>query len=284
LKKNFFLVFGILVLFYLNGCSSTYIFSHHPQLSERYYLIKVKKALKKAEKNPTNSEYLFQAQKLLTQYGYAFQLEEAERYLYKNIFLSKKAYENASKSFIKAVEYGKNNLRIFYPEIDKWLLNPKNKKIIFNPKHVAYLYWTAASIGGLIKSSKGAPETIVLFPQIGFLLKQALEINPAWDNGAIFTALISYSMSEYPLTDEKKKNVKTYFDEVIKYSEGKSAAPYVTYAESVSVKAQDREEFIYLLNQALVISYTENDELNLENHISQIRAKWLLSRIDELFY
>ena len=284
MKKKKFLVCGILVLFYLNGCSSTYIFSHHPQLSEQYYLIKVKKALKKAEKNPTNSEYLFQAQKLLTQYGYAFQLEEAERYLYKNISLSKKAYENASKSFVKAVEFGKENLRISYPEIDKWLLNPENKKFIFNTEHVANLYWTAASIGGLIKSSKGSPETIVLFPQIGFLLKQALEINPAWDNGTIYTALISYTMSEYPLTDEKKKNVKTYFDEVIKYSEGTSAAPYVTYAESVSVKNQDREEFIYLLNQALVISYTENDELNFENHISQSRAKWLLSRIDELFY
>ena len=284
MKKRNFLVFGVLVLFFLNGCSSTYIFSHLPRVSEKYYLIKVKKALKKAEKNPANSEYLFQAQKLLTQYGYAFQLEKAERYLHKNISLSKNAYEHASKSFVKAVKYGKDNLRIFYPEIDKWLLNPKNKKIIFNPDHVANLYWTAASIGGLIKSSKGAPETIVLFPQIGFLLKQALEINPAWHNGTIYTALISYTMSEYPLTDEKKKNVKTYFDEVIKYSEGNSAAPYVTYAESVSVKTQNREEFIYLLNQALVISYTENDELNLENHISQIRAKWLLSRIDELFY
>lgn len=284
MKKINILVFGILVLFFLNGCSSTYIFSNHPQLSKKYYLIKVKKALKKAENNPTNPEHLFQAQKLLTQYGYAFQLEEAERCLYKNVSLSKMLYNNANKSFIKAVEYGKNNLEIFYPGIDKWLLNPKNNNFIFNPEHIANLYWTAASIGGLIKSSKGAPETIVLFPQIGLLLNQALEIDPSWDNGTIYTALISYTMSEYPLTDKKKKDVKNYFDEAIKYSDGTSAAPYVTYAESVSVKSQDREEFIYLLNQALVISDTENDELNLGNHISQIRAKWLLSRIDELFY
>ena len=67
LRKYFFLIIGIVVLFYVNGCSSAYILSQHPQLSKKYFLLKVRNSLKIAERNPTNSEALFQTQKLLTQ-------------------------------------------------------------------------------------------------------------------------------------------------------------------------------------------------------------------------
>ena len=157
-------------------------------------------------------------------------------------------------------------------------------KINFEIKHIPNLYWTAASIGGLIKAGKGSPETIVLLPQVGLLLDTALKLDSSWENGSIYTALISYTMSEFPVSNEKIKRVKYYFSEAVRLSDGKDARPYLAYAESVSVTNQDRDKFIQLLNKALAIPSTDNEEINLQNIIAGNRAKWLLSRTDELFY
>ena len=58
----------------------------------------------------------------------------------------------------------------------------------------------------------------------------------------------------------------------------------MAYAESVSIKNQDKNEFIQLLNKAVEITSTDDEEINLQNIIARNRAKWLLLRTDELFY
>ena len=279
---HFFLC-GIL-FFIVNGCTPAYLLSHHPKLSKKIFELKVNQALQKSKKYPLNSTILFEAQKLLTQYGYAFQLEIGDRKIYEDYLASKQHFLEASKSFSRALALGKNSLRIKYPDIDEWLLSPERIKIKFEIQHIPNLYWTAASIGGLIKAGKGSPETIVLLPQIRLLLYTALEIDQSWGNGQIYTALISYTMSEFPTSKEKIKTVKYYFDEAVRLSNGTDAGPFVAYAESVSIKNQDKEEFIHLLNRAVTIPSTDDEEINLQNHIAVNHAKWLLSRTDELFY
>jgi hypothetical protein len=74
---------GIL-LFIVNGCTPVYLLSHHPKLSKKVFELKVNQALRKAEKYPLNSIILLEAQKLLTQYGYAFQLEIGDRKIYED--------------------------------------------------------------------------------------------------------------------------------------------------------------------------------------------------------
>ena len=271
-------------LFILNGCTPVYLLSHHPQISEKVFELKVNRALRKSEQNPFNSTILLEAQKRLTQYGYTFLLEMGDRKIYDDYVASKQIYSEARQSFSKALVIGKHALRITYPEVDQWLSNPEQIKINFEIQHIPNLYWTAASIGGLIKAGKGSPETIVLLPQVGLLLDTALKLDPSWGNGSIYTALISYTMSEFPVSNEKIKRVKYYFSEAVRLSDGKDASPYLAYAESVSVKNQDRDKFIQLLNKALAIPSIDDEEINLQNIIAGNRAKWLLSRTDELFY
>ena len=132
-----FFLYGIL-LFIVNGCTPVYLLSHHPKLSKKVFELKVNQALRKAEKYPLNSIILLEAQKLLTQYGYAFQLEIGDRKIYKDYLASKQDYLDASKSFSSALVLGKNSLRIKYPEIDQWLLNPERIKIRFDIQHISY--------------------------------------------------------------------------------------------------------------------------------------------------
>jgi predicted anti-sigma-YlaC factor YlaD len=57
----------------------------------------------------------------------------------------------------------------------------------------------------------------------------------------------------------------------------------VSYAESVCVSQQDAKQFEELLNRAIAINPDARPEWRLANLVMQRRAKWLLSRSDELF-
>ncbi|MGH9675873.1 MAG: TRAP transporter TatT component family protein, partial [Candidatus Acidiferrum sp.] len=59
--------------------------------------------------------------------------------------------------------------------------------------------------------------------------------------------------------------------------------PYVSFAESVSIQKQNRAEFESMLQQALAVDPDARPEWRLNNLIMQRRARWLLSRGDELF-
>jgi predicted anti-sigma-YlaC factor YlaD len=62
-----------------------------------------------------------------------------------------------------------------------------------------------------------------------------------------------------------------------------NAAPLVALAESVCVPQQRRAEFEALLREALRIDPNLVPDTRLANVLAQRRARWLLSRIDNLF-
>jgi predicted anti-sigma-YlaC factor YlaD len=64
---------------------------------------------------------------------------------------------------------------------------------------------------------------------------------------------------------------------------GQLASPFVAFAEAVSVSTQHRAEFDSLLSRALAIDPDGKPEWRLTNLIMQRRARWLLSRADDLF-
>jgi len=57
----------------------------------------------------------------------------------------------------------------------------------------------------------------------------------------------------------------------------------VSYAESVSLMELNREEFETMLRRALAVSPDARPEWRLTNLVSQRRARWLLSRVNDLF-
>jgi predicted anti-sigma-YlaC factor YlaD len=58
----------------------------------------------------------------------------------------------------------------------------------------------------------------------------------------------------------------------------------VTLAETVSVRAQDRKEFLELLDRALAFDARgEAPEFRLANLVAQRKARWLKGRVDDLF-
>jgi predicted anti-sigma-YlaC factor YlaD len=76
---------------------------------------------------------------------------------------------------------------------------------------------------------------------------------------------------------------RQHFDRAMTLNGGQQAGPLVSLAEAVSIQKQDLKEFDSLLKRALAINPDARPEWRLANLVAQRRAKWLLTRTDDLF-
>lgn len=234
---------------------------------------------------PDNVSLLAAASSAYTMYAYAFILEDADRLSSENYRAGKAVYSRALNLFLRGKEYGIRALEQKYPNIRKILIDqPAQDEFSFRQDDIAIIYWTAVAIAGSISASQGAPEYLVQLPIVGWLFEQALSLNADWNNGTLYTAMISYSISRPDAGPNAEQIARSYFAKAITASGGIDCSPYIAMAEAVSVKNQNRAEFEELLNAALAIDVDKNPENRLANILAQDRATWLLSRADELFY
>jgi predicted anti-sigma-YlaC factor YlaD len=150
-------------------------------------------------------------------------------------------------------------------------------------KDVPLLYWTAASWGAAISVSKDNPEMIADQPIVEALIDRALALNADYDFGAIHGFLITYESVRRTANGDFAVRSRKHFERAVELTSGQSAAPYVALATTVSVSKQDSTEFEALLKKALAVDPDARPEWRLMNLVMQRRARWLLSREDELF-
>ena len=91
------------------------------------------------------------------------------------------------------------------------------------------------------------------------------------------------AVSRSGATGDPAARSRKHVDRAVVPSGGHMAGPLVAYAEAVCVQRQDLAEFKSLLERALAINPDLKPEWRLANLIMQRRARWLLSRTDELF-
>ena len=96
--------------------------------------------------------------------------------------------------------------------------------------------------------------------------------------------MMSVYLNDLSGDKNSEKNALTYFQLAEKQSNGQNASIYVTLAESYAVSKQDKKMYIELLDKALQIDINKDKSLKQSNKLSQSRAKWLKSRVDDLFY
>jgi predicted anti-sigma-YlaC factor YlaD len=148
---------------------------------------------------------------------------------------------------------------------------------------VPQIYWTAAPWAAAVSLSKDNPDLIADLPIVEAMMERALELDETFGEGAIHSFMISYEMSRAGKADEAAARSRQHFERAIALSAGAQAGPFVSLAESVCVQQQDLKEFQTLLQRALAINPDAKPECRLVNLVMQRRAKWLLSRTDQLF-
>jgi predicted anti-sigma-YlaC factor YlaD len=234
--------------------------------------------------SPKHRGLLFAACSGFTQYAYAFVREEADEMEPQNFALATEMRMRARNLFLRARDYGIRGLETTHPGFGVSLnKDARNAVQAARQADVPLLYWTAASWGLAITLSKNEPDLIADQPVVEALVDRALALDEAFDQGAIHSFLISYEPVRQGAEGDPLDRARKHFDRAMQLSGGYQAGPLVSLAESVSIAKQDRAEFQSLLDRALAVDVTAKPEYRLANLVMQRRARWLLSRIDELF-
>lgn len=261
-----------------------YLTDDDPQLVKEAFPFNLKIIEILLDQDPDNREMLLTALSSFTMYSYGFLMEDAERLSLEDYKAGSKVYNRANKLFKRALQYGLLGMELKYPEFAIWLEQREIDKNPFVEEDITYLYWFSAALGGLISSSHGNPIYVVDLPKVGWLLEKSMEIDGSWNNGALYSAMISFTMSRPDAVENREQVARNYFDKAVKASSGKDCSVFVRFAESVCIKNQNKYEFIEKLNYVLNFNIESAKELRLTNTMAQSRAKWLMERIDELFY
>ena len=261
-----------------------YLTDDDPQLVKESFPFNLKIIEILLDQNPDDREMLLTALSSFTMYSYGFIMEDAERLSLKDYKAGNEVYNRANKLFKRALQYGLHGMELKYPEFINWLDKQEIDKNPFFKEDITYLYWLSAALGGLISSSQADPVYIVDLPKVGWLLEKSMAIDESWNNGALYSAMIAFTMSRPDAVKNREEVARNYFNKAVAASSGKDCSIYVRFAESVCIKNQYRDEFIEKLNFVLNFDVESAKELRLTNTMAQSRAKWLMERIDELFY
>ena len=234
--------------------------------------------------SPRHRGLLFAAASGFTQYSYAYVQQSSEQVETEDVTKSQALGERARNLYLRARDYGLRGLETRHRGFSMSLReNPKVGVRIAKPVDVPLLYWTAVAWGAAIALSKDRPELVAEQPQVEALIDRAYELNPDYEHGAIDQFLVSYESARHGAKGDFAARSKMHFDRAVSLSNGQLASPYVAYAETISVQKQNRAEFEALLKQALTLDPDSRPEWRLSNLVMQRRARWLLSREDELF-
>jgi len=146
-------------------------------------------------------------------------------------------------------------------------------------RDVANLYWLAAAWGSAIANAKDDMQLVGDLPIVSALMKRALVLDEGYEEGSIHEFFITYDAAQ----GDGKAAAKKHFERALELSHNKKLAPYVSYAEAVCVDAQDKKEFVRLLDKVIAFDVDSDPDHRLVNILAQRRARWLMSRIADLF-
>jgi predicted anti-sigma-YlaC factor YlaD len=113
-------------------------------------------------------------------------------------------------------------------------------------------------------------------------MQRALALDEGYELGAIHDFFISYEGARAGMGGSYEEATRHY-KRALELSHGKRVSPMVSYAESVLLPQQKKDEFRAALDEALAFDANKAPEVRVANLVAQRRAKWLLDRIDELF-
>jgi predicted anti-sigma-YlaC factor YlaD len=233
---------------------------------------------------PKHKELAVALTRTTTSYGVAFIAEDADRVEDKDVQAGKVLRTRAKRMFLRARGYGFDAMELAVPGSRAALLGvdrDKRAAVIAQAKKpdVPALYWLAAAWGEAIANAKDDMQLVGDLPVVAALMKRALSLDESWEEGAIHEFFITYDAAQ----GDGKAAAKKHFERALELSHNKKLSPYVTYAEAVCVDTQDKKEFVRLLDKVIAFEVDSDLDHRLVNIIAQRRARWLMSRIADLF-
>jgi predicted anti-sigma-YlaC factor YlaD len=231
--------------------------------------------------SPDNRRLLLSATSGFTLYAYGFVEPEADQVEEEDFDRAEEIRHRAARLYMRAYRYGLRGLEVEHQGFRALLpRDPENAAGRLELNDVPLAVWTAAALGAAIGVSKDNPEATADIAVVGALLDRSLELDESYDNGTIYAFLLGYEAGRVGGSKEK---IREYYERALDLGGGNQLSLYLSWAESVSVSEQNRQEFVELLDKVLAFDVDAHPSYRLLNILAQRRARWLQGRIDELF-
>ena len=189
----------------------------------------------------------------------------------------------AQRLYIRGRDFGLRGLAVHRHGFPTLLReNAQRALATVRRRDVPLLYWTAVAWAGAAFLAQGDSTLAAELDLAPAMMQRALALDEGFDHGSIHDFYIAWEGRRLAAGGTVER-AREHFDRALVLARGLRCAPFLIYAETVSVPRQDRAEFQRLLMQALQVDPDRTGEVRLRNLIDQKRARWLLARADELF-
>ena len=264
---------------FIISCSPKAFIIDQPELVSIYFEKKIKK-LEKSDMTSLDQQRALMRTKV--EYGFGIIMEHADRLIDVDYSSALDKYKKANIIFKDARDSGISILNDRYSNFNEWIRG--GVELQFTNNDIIDLYWLAAAYGGAISSSRGDPFELIHLPKVGRILRKCIELDPEWNNGAVYSAMMSFTSTRTDISEDLlRDSVDFYFNKAILYSDSLDAGPFLAYAESIHKTYQERKEFEDKLNYVINMKTKSRSRYELPNLIAKNRAEWLLSKTDDYF-
>jgi len=148
---------------------------------------------------------------------------------------------------------------------------------------VGLLYWTVA--GGLAAYSIDVFDFNLSsrIPEWNMMISRAYELDPDFGGAALDEFFVLFYASLPELMGGDKERAKIHFQRALEKTGGNSSSAYISYAQSISVPAQDYDTYKDYLEKALAINPDADISTRLVTVVNQRKARWLLDNAYNYF-
>ena len=232
---------------------------------------------------PRHKGLLFAAASGFVQYGYGRVQQEADFVEASDLARATELRTRARRLYLRALRYGWRGLEVDFPGLREQLRTEGAPALRRTRKeHVPLLYFTGLAWFAAISVSKDDSELTADQAQAEALMRRALALDEGYDRGALHDFFISWEGRGESVGGSFAR-ARTHLERAEALAGGRRVSAFVNYAETVSVAQQNRKEFEELLREALAVDPEAAPDMRLANLVYQKRARWLLSRADEMF-
>ncbi len=214
--------------------------------------------------------------------GYAYLLQdEADRLDAADLRRARELRARARKLYLRGRDYALGGLEAAHPGFTAALQSDSALAIAATaPDDVPFLYWAGAAWAGALSAAKDDLELIAELPVAAALVGRVVDLAETYDAGAAHEFFVAYEGSR---PGGSAAQAREHYRRAVEISRGRRASVHLALAEAVAVREQNLAEFRALISAALAVDADRAPELRLVNAIARRRARWLESRIADLF-
>ncbi len=265
----------------LGEADAVYLSDNDPELVAAALPFNLKTLEMLLATSPDHRGLLLTATTAFVLYGYGFVEPEADYIEDEDWYRAEEIRDRAHRLYMRAYRYGLRGLDVAHPGFSNLLpIAPHEAVQVLGPEDLELTVWTAAALGAAIGAAADEPDATADIGVVGAMLNRALALDETYDNGTIHAFLVSYETGRVGGSVDRARD---HYERALALSGGARASIYLSWAESVCVAEQDRAEFVALVQKVVDYEVDAYPEGRLLNILAQRRARWLMSRTDELF-